>query len=99
MKLFETKYQLNDKAKHLAKVATVDNATFTNIQLQAGEEIAEHDSKNEAFIIVRKGKIQFTVEGEPLIVTPESLLHMAPLEKHSLRALEDTDLVLIQVKP
>ena len=99
MKLFETKYQLNDKAKHLAKVATVDNATFTNIQLRAGEEIAEHDSKNEAFIIVRKGKIQFTVEGEPVIVTPENLLHMAPLEKHSLRAVEDTDLVLIQVKP
>ena len=99
MKLFETKYQLNDKAKHLAKVATVDNATFTNIQLRAGEEIAEHDSNNEAFIIVRKGKIQFTVEGEPVIVTPENLLHMAPLEKHSLRAVEDTDLVLIQVKP
>ena len=99
MKLFETKYQLNDKAKHIAKVATVDNATFTNIQLRSGEEIAEHDSNNEAFIIVRKGKIQFTVEGEPVIVTPENLLHMAPLEKHSLHALEDTDLVLIQVKP
>jgi quercetin dioxygenase-like cupin family protein len=99
VELFETKYQLNDKAKHIAKVETVDNATFTNIQLRAGEEIAEHDSKNEAFIIVRKGKVQFTVEGEPVIVSPENVLHMSPLEKHSLRALEDTDLLLIQVKP
>lgn len=99
MKMFETKYQLNDKAKHMEKVMNVDNATVTNIQLRAGEEIAEHDSKNEAIIIVRTGKIQFTVEGEPAIVTPETILHLAPLEKHSLHALEDTDLLLVQVKP
>ena len=99
MKLFETKDQLEDKAKHIAKVTTVDNATITNIQLRTGEEITEHDSKNEAFIIVRKGKIRFSVEGEPVIVTPENILHMVPLEKHSLQALEDTDLLLIQVKP
>lgn len=99
MKLLDTKSQLADKAKHMGKVAGVDNATLTNIQLQAGQEIAEHDSKNEAFIIVRKGKVRFTVDGEPVEVTPETILHMAPLEKHSLYAIEDTDLVLIQVKP
>lgn len=99
MKLFETDYLLNDKTKHMGKVASIDNATLTNIQLRAGEDIKEHDSKNEAFIIVKKGKVLFTVEGEEVIVTPENLLHMAPLEKHSLHALEDTDFVLIQVKP
>ncbi|MDV6378052.1 cupin domain-containing protein [Sporosarcina sp. GW1-11] len=99
MKLIDTKIQLTEKEKHLAKVASVNNATLTNIQLQEGQEIAEHDSKNEAFIIVRKGKVRFTVEGEPVEVTPDTILHMAPLEKHSLYAIEDTDLVLIQVKP
>ena len=99
MKVFETNYLLNDQAKHIGKVASVENATLTNIQLRAGEEIKEHDSKNEAFIIVRRGKVRFTIEGEEVFVTPENLLQMAPLEKHSLHALEDTDLLLIQVKP
>ncbi|PIC64287.1 hypothetical protein CSV79_07400 [Sporosarcina sp. P13] len=98
MKLIDTKNQLSEKEKHMAKVANVDNATLTNIQLQAGQEIAEHDSKNEAFIIVRKGKVRFMVEGEPVEVTPDNILHMAPLEKHNLYAIEDTDLVLVQVK-
>ncbi|WP_342536061.1 cupin domain-containing protein [Sporosarcina sp. FSL K6-3508] len=99
MKLIDTKNQLNDKEKHMGKVVGVDNATLTNIQLKAGEEIAEHDSKNEAIIIVRKGKVRFTVEGKPVEVTPENILHMAPLEKHSLHAIEETDLVLVQVQP
>ncbi|WOV86659.1 AraC family ligand binding domain-containing protein [Sporosarcina oncorhynchi] len=99
MNLFETEYTLNDNSKHVGKVASVENASLTNIQLRAGEEIKEHDSKNEAFIIVRRGKVRFTIEGEEVFVTPENLLQMAPLEKHSLHALEDTDLLLIQVKP
>lgn len=99
MNLIETTYQLNQKAKHIAKVVSVDNATMTNIQLRAGEEIVEHSSKNDAFIIVRKGKIRFIVEGEPVVVTPENMLHMIPFEKHDLYAIEDTDLILIQIKP
>lgn len=99
MNLIETDYHLNQKEKHIAKVAALDNGIFTNIQLRAGEEIAEHSSKNDAFIIVRKGKIRFTVEGESVVATPENILHMVPLEKHGLHAIEDTDLILIQIKP
>ena len=99
MNLVETAYKLNDKSKHVGKITSAENATLTNIQLRAGEEINEHDSKNVAFIIVRRGKVRFTIEGEEVFVTPENVLQMAPLEKHSLHALEDTDLVLIQVKP
>ena len=99
MNLIDTVSRLGDKNKHIGKVAGVDNATLTNIQLRAGEEIAEHDSPNEAFILVRNGKVRFLVEGESIDVTSENVLHMAPLEKHSLHALEDTDLILLQVKP
>lgn len=97
MKLIETEYQLGEKAKQAGKVAGVDNAEVLNIQLRKGEEIAEHDADREVFIIVRRGKVRFTVEGEPVEVTPENILHMAPLEKHSLHALEDSDVVVMKI--
>lgn len=98
MKLINTKSQLTEKQKHVEKIVEVDNAAVMNIQLRAGEEVAEHDANREVFIIVRKGKVRFTVEGELVDVTPENLLYMAPLERHSLHAVEDSDILVIQVK-
>ncbi|PID24425.1 cupin domain-containing protein [Sporosarcina sp. P7] len=99
MNVIDTKKQLTEKKKHIEKVADVDNAILMNIQLRAGEEVAEHDANKEVFIIVRKGKVRFTVEGEPIDVTPDNVLHMVPLERHSLHAVEDSDVLVIQVKP
>ncbi|WP_153721797.1 cupin domain-containing protein [Sporosarcina cascadiensis] len=97
MKLIDTKYQLKDKEKHVGKVAGVEHADVLNIQLRKGEEVAEHDADREVFIIVKRGRVQFTVEGEPVEVTPDNMLHMAPLEKHSLYALEDSDVVVMKI--
>ncbi|ARF16550.1 AraC family ligand binding domain-containing protein [Sporosarcina ureae] len=99
MNLIDTKSQLTEKKKHVGKVADVENAVLMNIQLRAGEEVAEHDANKEVFIIVRKGKVRFFVEGEPVDVTPDNILHMVPLERHSLHAIEDSDILVIQVKP
>ncbi|PID02230.1 hypothetical protein CSV67_09700 [Sporosarcina sp. P2] len=99
MNVIDTKNQLTEKKKHIEKVADVDNAILMNIQLRAGEEVAEHDANKEVFIIVRKGKVRFTVEGEAIDVTPDNVLHMVPLERHSLHAVEDSDVLVIQVKP
>lgn len=98
MILVDTASQLAEKNKHFSQIANADNAILMNIQLRKGEEVPEHDAAQEVFIIVRKGKVRFTVEGEPVEVTPENMLHMAPLEKHSLYALEDSDIIVIKVK-
>ncbi|PIC56085.1 hypothetical protein CSV80_16160 [Sporosarcina sp. P12(2017)] len=99
MNLIDTKDQLTEKKKHVEKVANVDNATIMNIQLRAGEEVAEHDANKEVFIIVRKGKVRFIVDSEPVDVTPDNVLHMVPMERHSLHAIEESDVLVIQVKP
>ena len=40
-----------------------------NIQLRAGEEVKEHHANANVLIVVRKGKVQFTVEGVEHTVT------------------------------
>ena len=98
MKLISTPYRLEEKPKHMEKLLTLPNVSVVNIQLKTGETIAEHDSKREVIIIVRKGAVIFDVEGEETLVTQGNVLHMAPLEKHSLRATEDTDIIVLQVE-
>ena len=77
---------------------TLENASVVNIQLKLGETIAEHDSNRDVLIIVRRGAVIFDVEGTEMLITRENVLHLSPLEKHSLRATEDTDLIVLQIK-
>lgn len=99
MKLIESPYLLDEKQKHVGKLATLENATIVNIQLATGEEVAEHDTPKEVMIVVRKGAVRFTVEGQEVVVSPENVLHLNPLEKHSLVAIEPTDLLVFQITP
>lgn len=99
MELKQTIWMLNDKEKHVSKVLTLEKCTMMNIQLKTGEIIPEHDSPREVLIIVKKGSVTFTVENEEVVVTPENTLHMAPFEKHSLRATEDSDVIVMQITP
>lgn len=99
MNLISTPYRLEEKPKHIAKLMTLENASVVNIQLKKGETIAEHDSKREVLIIVRKGAVIFDVDGTETVVTSNNVLHMSPLEKHSLRATEDSDLLVLQITP
>lgn len=98
MELFEMPDQLGDKKKHVRKVAKFEKTNIVNMQLAAGEEIAEHDADADVFIIVNSGKVELTVEGEIGVVSPGVMMRMEPKEKHSLRALEDSSFLVIQIK-
>lgn len=99
MNIIPTSYKLEEKPKHIEKLLTLENVSVVNIQLKTDETIAEHDSKREVLIIVRRGAVIFDIEGTETLVTEDNVLHISPLEKHSLRAIEDTDLVVLQVAP
>lgn len=99
MLAIDSSYQLAEKDKHIARLISLNNVHVANIQLRKGETIAEHHSKREVVIVVRRGKVLFNVEGKEVIVSQENILHMAPFESHDLLALEDTDVIVIQVTP
>ncbi|TWT06661.1 hypothetical protein FQV26_02300 [Planococcus sp. CPCC 101016] len=99
MELIETPNALKEKSKHVQKALSFSKTKVVNIQLQAGEEIAEHDSPADVIIIVRSGKVLFSVEGETVEAAPDNILHMSPKEKHSLTAIEPSDLLVLQITP
>ncbi|GKV69442.1 hypothetical protein NCCP2716_19400 [Sporosarcina sp. NCCP-2716] len=99
MNILKTPNQLGQKPKSVDAVWSGSNGKILNIQLRKGEEVAEHDADMEVLIIVRSGTVRFTVEGETVLVDNETILHMAPLEKHSLYAETDADICVVQIAP
>lgn len=99
MELIETPILLGEKNKHIQKALSFGKTKVINMQLQSGEKIAEHDSIADVLIIVRSGKVSFIVEGETVEAAPDNILHMNPNEKHSLTAIEPSDLLVLQITP
>lgn len=98
MELFEVPYQLDNKKKHVQKVTKFEKTNIVNMQLAAGEEIPAHDADADVLIIVNSGRVEFTVEGTAVEVSPDVMMRMTPKEKHSLRAIEDSNFLVIQIK-
>lgn len=98
MELLEMPYLLVNKKKHVQKVAKFEKTNIVNMQLAAGEEIPEHDADADVLIIVNSGRVEFTAEGTIAEVSPGVMMRMTPKEKHSLRALEDSNFLVIQIK-
>lgn len=99
MELINTPYMLDGKQKHVQKLTSFEKTTIVNIQLQKDEIILEHHVEADVIIIVKSGKVSFKVEGETVQVSSENMLHMKPFEKHSLKADEASDLIVMQIKP
>ncbi len=99
MNVLKTPSLLGKEPKSVNAVWNGTNGKILNIQLRKGEGVAEHDVDKEVLIIVRNGTVRFTVEGETVPVDEETILHMAPLEKHSLYAETDADICVVQISP
>ena len=97
MKIIETPYQLGEKKKYAQKALNFEGTVVMNMQIKAGEIIPEHDSECDVLVIVRKGKVLFNVEGTDTVLSNEKVLYMTPFEKHGLKALEDSDIIVVKV--
>lgn len=98
VQVFSTPYVLGTKSKQAGRIFGEQQFDVMNIQLQTGEEIPSHKADEDVLIIVKSGKVAFTVEGQETELTSETLLHMSPSEIHSLRAVEDTDVIVVKIK-
>ncbi|OEH92334.1 hypothetical protein [Bacillus solimangrovi] len=97
MKLVTTINTLQDKEKQLDKVLEFNNNKVMHLQLKKGASIPEHNAPFNVLVVVRKGKLLFDVSGTKSELTNENFIHLTPLEKHSLEAMEDTDVLVIKI--
>ena len=98
MKLVLSPHDIGQESKHAVRLFNEDKFDLIHMHLKKDEQLSEHHVKTDAIIIVRTGKVEFDFNGKTVTLTNENILHMDPYEDHSVRAIEETDLILLNVK-
>jgi quercetin dioxygenase-like cupin family protein len=66
------------------------------IDLNAGEEMREHEVRERAVVQVVSGRVTFDVNGsDPVSAAAGTLVTFAPHERHAVRAEEDARILLL----
>lgn len=84
---------LDGKFEHLVDE---NNLQVTHLQIKSGEQIPSHKSDKSVIVVIYKGKVDFSGENNKEIIIPGDIIVMNPNEIHSLKAIEDSDLMVIK---
>lgn len=86
---------LDGKFEHLLDE---DKLQITHLQIKKGEEIPSHKSDKSVVVVIYKGKVDFVGEKGNEIIVPSDIISMKPNEMHALKAIDDSDLMVIKAK-
>jgi quercetin dioxygenase-like cupin family protein len=65
------------------------------LDLPAGEELQEHEVHEHAWLSVHRGAVEVTAAASTLLASAGCVLHWLPQERHTVRAVEDSLLMLM----
>ena len=86
---------LDGKFEHLLDE---DKLQITHLQIKKGEEIPSHKSDKNVVVVIYKGQVDFVGENGNEIIVPGDIISMVPNEMHALKAINDSDLMVIKAK-
>lgn len=77
-----------------AAVLDTDGVKVVAFEFAAGDVLKEHAAHHAVVIQVLRGSVEFTVQGEVLTLGPGRLVHLTPMLRHAVRAIEDSTLIV-----
>src|SRR5205807_9464312 len=86
---------LDVKPHHPEVLRSDGEARLIAIQLPAGEELQEHQVHERAYLLVAEGKIEVAQNDQRVTGGPGFLAHFEPNERHAVRAISDSRLLLV----
>ena len=86
---------LDGKFEHLIDE---DKLQITHLQIKKGEEIPSHKSDKNVVVVIYKGKVDFVGENGNEIIVPGDIITMEANELHALKAIDESDLMVIKAK-
>lgn len=69
------------------------------LAFKAGQSLSEHQAPAEVMINVLEGAVEITVAGEPHTLRAGDFFLMGNAVKHSVKAVEDSKVMLVKVEP
>ena len=80
---------------HQPRILRTDGeARLVAVNLPAGEALDDHQVHERAYVVILDGEAQVGTAGDPEQAGPGFVAHFDPKERHVVRALSDTRLLL-----
>ncbi len=76
-----------------------DHVRVVRFMFSAGDELAEHTTPGDLVVQCLQGEVDFTAQGRTQTLRPDQLLYLPAKVPHSVKALDDSLLLLTIVIP
>ena len=83
-----------DDKPQARKIVDADGGNLTLMELAAGQSWHEHHSVHPIFVQVLKGEVLFHVKDRDITLVPGKPIHVTAKLLHSLRAVQDSTLLV-----
>lgn len=87
------------KGPRASTVLDVESAKIVAFEFDAGHELHEHAAHHPVLIQVLRGHVEFTLPDRTVDLLPGRVLHLTPLLRHAVRAVEPTTLTVTMLLP
>ena len=82
-----------------AAALDVDTAKVVVLEFAAGDELREHAARHPVIIQVVRGHVRFTLADRELDLAPGQLVHLTPMLRHAVTAVEPSTLTVTMLLP
>lgn len=79
-------------------ISVTDGVKVVRLNVAAGGSVPEHHSNVDVVATIIRGSGDFTVAGQPRAVTAGDVIVMRPLERHSITASSDLEIVVVHAR-
>lgn len=76
-----------------------DSTKVVAFEFAEGDELKEHAARHPVLIQVVRGRVSFELPDRTVELAPGALLHLTPMLRHAVRALEPTTLTVTMLLP
>ena len=90
-----SKIPLRSEAKSSA-VLFAEGFKVVGLGFMAGQRLAQHSSSTTAFLMILEGNIDFTMNGETVLMRTGDTIAIPAKEEHSVLATENSRILLIK---
>ena len=88
-----------EQGPRASTVLDVESAKIVAFEFDAGHELHEHAAHHPVLIQVLRGHVEFTLPDRTVDLLPGRVLHLTPLLRHAVRAVEPTTLTVTMLLP
>lgn len=86
----------NPQIELAEKLFSSDEQVVVHLVLKAGQEVDRHHSPMTVVVVPIKGRVLFAGEDSEEEIIPGHVVRLNPSEPHNLKALEDSELIVIK---